>query len=220
MRAPGVSTDITTAPKAVLKYASTGRWVSGIIDDAERYMPSSANPKWLPAGMIVGRNSNSGLWFICWGAELSADEAAGQTTLSVTTATGNTRFTASDPDAAAFNIKIVGPGGFPAEQDLGAITGVAANTITITNALVVGYPSGSYVYRSPATDYNQDVAVGILDTEVSLDDGYGGSRFVQVPILVGGIVDTTQLAYSLDLWLSQLRDGTVGDIVHGFGFES
>lgn len=184
-------------------------------------MPNSSSPMWLPAGLPLGHNSNTGKWVICWGAELSADEAAGQTTLSVTTGTGNTRFTASDPDAAAFNVKIIGPGGFPAEQDLGALTGTAANTITATNALAVGYLAGSYVYRSPATDYDQDIAQGILLDEVSVDSGIdGGDVEVQARILVEGVVDQSEMVYALDLFLSQLRDPTVGDIAHQIRFES
>ncbi len=220
MRVPGRSTLLTITPKALLLRLEGADWVSGIIDDSERYMPDTNNPKLLRPGLILGHNSDDGKWYICWGALLSADEAAGQTTLSVTTGTGNTRFTTSDPDAAAFNIKIIGPGGTPGEQDLGAATTVAADSIIVTNALNVLYPTGSYVYRSPATDYGQDIAQGILYDYVSMDDGIGGDIDVQAQILVRGLVDESELVAKTDKHVGELRDPALGDIAHQILFES
>jgi hypothetical protein len=220
VRVPGRATLLTLTPKALLRRMAGADWISGIIDDAERYMPDSANPKLLRPGLALGYNTNDGKWYICWCALLTAAEAAGQTTLSVTTGTGNTRFTASDPDGSAFNVKIIGPGGIPGEQDLGAVTGVAASTITITNSLNVEYPANSYVYRSPATDYDQDVAQGILWDYVSVDDGIGGDTDVQAQILVRGVVDESELDAVTDLQIGQLRDATVGAIAHELLFES
>ena len=191
MRIPGTATLLTLTPKALIT-RGLPTLISGIIDDSERYMPDSSNPKLLRPGLILGHNSNDGKWYICWCTLLSAAEAAGQTTLSVSTGEGNTRFTTSDPDAAAFNAKIIGPGGIPGEQDLGAVTTVAANSIIVTNALAVEYPANSYVYRSPATDYDQDVGQGILWDYVSVDDGIGGDIDVQTLILTGGIVDQSE----------------------------
>ena len=220
MLTPGRSTLLTITPKQLLRSTVGMRTTSGIIDHVERYMPDSSNPKMLRPGLVLGHNSNTGNWVICWCTLLSADEAAGQTTLSVTAGTGNTRFTTSDPGSAAFNVKIIGPGGFPAEQDLGAVTTVAANTIIITTALAVGYPSGSYVYRSPATDYDQDVAQGILLDYCSMDDGIGGDADQQTVILVEGVIDQSELTAPTNLLIAQLRDPTLGDVAHAFRFES
>ena len=219
MRVPGTATLLTLTPKALIT-RGLPTLISGIIDDSERYMPDSSNPKLLRPGLILGHNSNDGKWYVCWCTLLSGAEAAGQTTLSVTAGQGNTRFTASDPDAAAFNVKIIGPGGIPGEQYLGAITSVEANTITITTALLVEYPANSYVYRSPATDYDQDVAQGILWDYVSVDDGVGGDIDIQTLILVGGIVDESELTAKTNLHIGQLRDSDLGDVAHDFLFES
>ena len=217
MRVPGIATVYETISKALIK-RGVPIFTSGIMDSAERDMLHTGYTLILRPGLILGRNTNNGRWFICYGTTLSADEAAAQTTLSVVKGTG--LFPASDPDAAAFNIKIVGPGGIPAEQNLGAVVTVGATSIVVTTALLVDYPSGSFVYRSPATDYGQDIAQGILWSEASVDAEIGGGDVdAQVVILTHGIVDSAQLIGSTDLFLGQLRDPDVGSIAHRFEFE-
>ena len=220
MRIPGSRTLLTITPKALLRTLVGARFYAGIIDDAERDMLNTGATLILRPGLILGHNTSDGKWYICWGSQLSAAEAAGQTTLSVTTGHGNTRFTTSDPDSNAFNVKIVGPGGTPAEQDLGALTGVAASTITVTTALNVAYPSGSYVYRSPATDNDQDIAIGILYQYTSVDNSLGGDIEASAQILVAGTIDESELIGATDLQIGQLRDPNLGDIAHQFMFES
>lgn len=219
MLAPRTATLITITPKALIRRGPY-TLLPGIIDDAERDMANTGATKILRPGLIFGHNSSDAKWYICYGAKLTAAEAVGQTTLSVTTATGNVRFTASDPDSAAFNVKIVGPAGMPAEQDLGAIVSVAASTIVVTNPLEFEYPSGSYVYRSPATDYDQDVAQGILFAHTSTDDGIGGDAEAIGLFLVQGVIDESELIGATDLQIGQLRNPALGDIAHQLLFES
>lgn len=220
MLAPGQRIKAVFIPKALIVRGSRTR-IGGTIDSAERDRLNTSYPMILRPGLILARNSNNGRWYICWGTTLSADEAAAQTTLSVATGTGNDgRFDLSDPDSNADNIWIVGPGGIPGTQDLGALSGIAASTITVTNGLNVMYPSGSYVYRAPATTpYDADIAQGILYENVSVDAGFGADGNVQADILTHGIVDSNQLIGSINLWQGQLMDPTIGNVAHEITFE-
>jgi hypothetical protein len=142
----------------------------------------SVRSTFLEYGLLMGKNSSTSKWYPIRGTTLSADEAQGQTVLSVTRPG---IFQAGD------NVKIVAADGTPAEQDLGAVVTVGASTITVTNALTdaAGFASADWIYWSPATDYTQDVAVGVLMAEFGVDmlnpsTGVAEDKTGQ-PILIG-----------------------------------
>lgn len=95
----------------------------------------------LLAGTVMGKRSD-GQYAPVRRSSLSADEAIGQTELSVT-------------DPAIFSVgqvvsiqKADGSEG----EDLGAVTAVGANTITVTNALAAAKSTGAYVYVSDGSE--------------------------------------------------------------------
>ena len=210
-----VTSQLLTTPKALLKCSpSLCRFISGVIGSAERDRLHIQNTKVLRPGLMLGHNSDTKKWMVIHATYLSAAEAAGQTTLSVLASSGSGRFVAND------NIKIVGPGGIPGEQDLGLLVTANADTLVVTTALVVAYPANSFLYKSAATDYDADVAQGILYEFTAVDDGLGNAADCEAMILTHGVVDSDEIIGSTNLSLGQLMDMTVGDIAHQIGFES
>jgi len=196
------------------------RFVSGILDSAQLdHWHSDPARTYLRRGLIVGKSAGNSRWYVCRGEELSADEAAGQTTLSVAL-TPWTEGSAGTADTGA-NVFIRSADGTSGPQDLGAIVSrVASTSVTITTGLIIAYVTGDYLYVSPAAADGRHIACGILADDVDMLDPNDPSSTVhqQVSICVAGMVDSTKLLNPMNKFLAELRDSGAGNQGHSFFF--
>lgn len=127
----------------------------------------------LLAGTILGKRSD-GQYAKVRRTTLSADEAIGQTVLSVT-----------DPTIFSIGqtVKIMEADGTEVEN-LGAITAIGADTITVTTALVAAKTSGAYVYVADGSE----TALVVLGENVP-----NQSSSSNVEALLGGVFYSNML---------------------------
>ena len=127
MMKPGIQTTETYLDRKILAFLGfAGPIISALI---------AAGQGDLLAGTVLGKRSD-GQYAPVRRTTLSADEAIGQTVLSVT---DPTKF------SVGMTVSIMEADGTEVEN-LGAITAVGEGTITVTTALTAAKTSGAYVY--------------------------------------------------------------------------
>lgn len=147
-----------------------------------------ANAGDIDAGVIIGQRTADGVILPVRRCLLAADAAPGATTLNVGAA-NVAKFKVGD--TAAIRVKATG-----AVQNLGAVTAVGADSITVTNALAAGHTANeSYVYVADGTE----VARGIMEYSV-----LSSTEVQQVSPYVAGAFYENQLSGLDDLAIADL----------------
>jgi len=137
----------------------------------------------IPAGTIVGLNSNTGQYLPVRGTQLDTSETHTETVLGVER---------TDCFEVGDNIKIMLASDWVTygtdtghSENLGAITAIVDGvSIAITTHVEGSYTAGDYVYVAAATDYAADVAVGILMTDVDLRNELTGVAAATGPVSI------------------------------------
>jgi hypothetical protein len=132
-------------------------YVDGVIDKNTRYNKGTV-PTLIPAGTVLGKKTSDGKWHVIQATELSEAVAAADDELPV-----------EDPALFAVGDNVYITDGTTTEN-LGAVTGVAATTISVTTGIdkATGFAAGAYVYACAATPGGEEKAAGILAQDVNL----------------------------------------------------
>jgi len=162
----GATSHPDVSGKAFIKGNSNPHVIGGFIDSGTLDPAHTGFTHIIRAGNIIGKNSNTGRWHVIRGGYTAGATNVGTTKVVLASAT---LINSGD------NVKIVPFDGASPEQDLGAVTAKSGGALTVTNALSVTVAQSAWVCASPATDYDQDVAAGILMTDVTLKNEYGAA---------------------------------------------
>jgi hypothetical protein len=174
--APGIQTHPGSKPNIVLKPGSPAWPISGVIDKTSRDPWNSDSVYVLRPGLVLAKHADTGKWHVHRGCLTDAQEAIGQTTISVAD---------TDPFQVGDNIIICEVDGSEVE-DLGAITAITEGvSITITTALQAQKETGSYVWVGTADDDNLGYPAGILAGECKVVDEDGNAVDATAEIIAG-----------------------------------
>jgi len=127
----------------------------------------------LLAGTVLGKRSD-GQYVPVRRSTLSAEEAIGQTVLSVT-----------DPEVFSVGqVVSIQEADGSATEELGAITGKDATTITVTNGLTAAKSSGAYVYVADGSEALAVLAENVPNQAAPVNaEAYLGGVFYSAMLL-------------------------------------